>query len=61
MTPTEDEMDTLTDIITRLRAYNASLRQAGQAVVECHSMLDMLGFRRAIEALRAALKEGGGE
>jgi hypothetical protein len=61
MTPTEDDMDALTDIITRLRAENARLREVGQAVVECHSMLDMLGFRRAIDALRAALKEGGGE
>jgi hypothetical protein len=59
MTPIDDQLDAATEI-DRLRAENARLREVGQAVVECHSMLDMLGFRRAIDALRAALKEGGG-
>lgn len=43
--------------LTRLRAENARLREAGQAVVDSHPMTPSY----QIEALRAALKEGGGE
>jgi hypothetical protein len=46
--------------ITRLRAENAALRAAGQAVVEWSEMSDLLRFNRGFIALRAALKEGGG-
>ncbi len=47
--------------LSGLRAENARLREAGQAVVECYSMFDKQGLRKAYAALRAALKEGGGE
>jgi len=45
----------------RLRAENARLREAGQAVLEWSEMSDLLRFNRGFTALRAALKEGGGE
>jgi len=62
MTPAEDDIDALTDIITRLRAENARLREAGQAVVGWWDMTpSMSSAHDTIEALRAALKEGGGE
>lgn len=47
--------------IARLRAENARLRDAGEAVVEWSEMSDLLRFNRGFIALRAALKEGGGE
>jgi hypothetical protein len=47
--------------LTRLRAENAALRAAGQAVVETYSMMDGKGLTLAVHALRDALKEGGGE
>ncbi len=47
--------------ITRLRAENAALRAAGQAVVEADTKWDDPALAVAIDALRAALKEGGGE
>jgi hypothetical protein len=51
--------------LTRLHAENAALRAAGQAVVnewgEPWQPIDDLAFEEALDALRAALKEGGGE
>ncbi len=47
--------------LTRLRAENAALRAAGQAVTETYSMMDGKGLTLAVHALRAALKKGGGE
>ena len=64
MTPTEDEMDKLTDIICRLRAENARMREAGQAVVDDWANAEVFHevvFEKLVNALRAALKEGGGE
>ena len=57
MAITEDQYDELADLVSRLRAENARLREAGQAVVDSHPMTPSY----QIEALRAALKEGGGE
>jgi hypothetical protein len=47
--------------IARLRAENARLRVAGQAVVEADTKWDDPALAVAIDTLRAALKEGGGE
>jgi hypothetical protein len=66
MTPTEDQMDALTETITRLRAENARLREAGREMVAAWDSpftpdvtVERLGA--AIIALRAALKEGAEE
>jgi hypothetical protein len=65
MTITENQYDELADLVSRLRAENAALRAAGQAVVnewgEPWQPMDDLAFEEALDALRAALKEGGGE
>jgi hypothetical protein len=47
--------------IARLRAENARLREAGRAVVEADTKWDDPALAVALDALRAALKEGGGE
>lgn len=50
--------------LTRLRAENTALREAGQAVVEAWEDDDdvlMTAVDDAVDTLRAALKEGGGE
>lgn len=44
--------------IIRLRAENARLRTAGQAVMEWASPSDLLRFNRAFNALRDALEAG---
>ncbi len=49
--------------IARLRAENARLREAGQAVVDDWANAEVFHevvFEKLVEALRAALKEGGG-
>jgi hypothetical protein len=48
--------------ITLLRAENARLREAGQAVISWWDQDGVLGAAYdVLQALRAALKEGGGE
>jgi hypothetical protein len=46
--------------ITRLRAENAALRAAGQAVLNAW-FVGQIELMEAVIALRAVLKEGGGE
>lgn len=57
MTPTEDEMDALNDVIRRLRAELERVREAGQAVVKADAKWDDPALAVAIEALRTALKD----
>ncbi len=66
MTPTEDDMDAMTDIITRLRAENARLRRWLQVALDVYDDCDTGDIYdhvnvETFETLRAALKEGGGE
>jgi hypothetical protein len=50
--------DTAADIISRLRAENARLREAGQAVVGAWELSLIDELDDAAKSLRAALKEG---